>query len=387
MGQRRDEFEIGSDSFLDVVCNMVGILVILMVIAGIHANYRADEDRAREQAVRAVVEGGATPVDDESAREAPIVEAVPDELSPEPEVAETAMPGPSELPVELAPAEPRGPSPELLEQAEAMERDLALLASQAEKDAAALAREAQKEQALRERLAQLEQRLRAAATAVETMGDGLAARQAAINVTAEELAEARRQLEALEKAKPASQQIEHRVTPVSRTVIGSELHFHLAGGKVSVVPLDDLTDQLRTQVLRQKEWLSKYRRHQGEVGPISGFSMRYVVERAELSVVDELRQGGSMMKIGVSQWQLIPDAKLNGETAEQALRTGSKFQRALRQAKADAALTFWVYPDSFALYRDLTAFAHKYGFTVAARPLPDGVPIAGSPNGSRSSGQ
>jgi hypothetical protein len=59
----------------------------------------------------------------------------------------------------------------------------------------------------------------------------------------------------------------------------------------------------------------------------------------------------------------------------------------LRLADEKATLTFWVYPDSFAAYRELQEFAHAEGFDVAARPLPHGVPIAGSPNGSRSSSQ
>ena len=50
-------------------------------------------------------------------------------------------------------------------------------------------------------------------------------------------------------------------------------------------------------------------------------------------------------------------------------------------------LTFWVYPDSFKLYRTLQEACHAEGFVVAARPLPEGVLIEGSPYGSKSAGQ
>jgi hypothetical protein len=60
---------------------------------------------------------------------------------------------------------------------------------------------------------------------------------------------------------------------------------------------------------------------------------------------------------------------------------------ALRLADPQTTLTFWVYPDSFAAYRRLQEFAQSEGFAVATRPLPHGVAIAGSPNGSRSSSQ
>ena len=50
-------------------------------------------------------------------------------------------------------------------------------------------------------------------------------------------------------------------------------------------------------------------------------------------------------------------------------------------------ITIWVYPDSFDLYRRLRDELNAQGFLVAGRPLPDGVPIQGSPGGSRSAGQ
>jgi hypothetical protein len=59
----------------------------------------------------------------------------------------------------------------------------------------------------------------------------------------------------------------------------------------------------------------------------------------------------------------------------------------VKTAPNGASLTFWVYPDSFHAYRILQAACQAEGFIVAARPLPDGIPIAGSPDGTRSAGQ
>ena len=47
----------------------------------------------------------------------------------------------------------------------------------------------------------------------------------------------------------------------------------------------------------------------------------------------------------------------------------------------------WVYPDGFALYRKLRDDLHERGYTVSARPLPEGMAIRGSPAGSVSAGQ
>jgi hypothetical protein len=123
------------------------------------------------------------------------------------------------------------------------------------------------------------------------------------------------------------------------------------------------------------------------VGPVDGFVMTYVVERKALSVFEELQHGRGIVRIAVTRWQIEPNDDMASETAAEAERAGSKFQAALLMAPQDATLTFWVYPDSFGLYRQLQQIAQRHGFTVAARPLPFAVPIAGSPGGSRSAGQ
>jgi hypothetical protein len=47
----------------------------------------------------------------------------------------------------------------------------------------------------------------------------------------------------------------------------------------------------------------------------------------------------------------------------------------------------WVYPDSFELYRQLKEELHNMGYATAGRPLPEGVLIGGSSQGTRSSAQ
>jgi hypothetical protein len=83
----------------------------------------------------------------------------------------------------------------------------------------------------------------------------------------------------------------------------------------------------------------------------------------------------------------VPEPQLRAETAEEALSVRSQFVQRLRLADPESVLTFWVYPDSYPLFRKLQKFARNEGFTVAARPLPHGMPIAGSPQGSRSAAQ
>ena len=58
-----------------------------------------------------------------------------------------------------------------------------------------------------------------------------------------------------------------------------------------------------------------------------------------------------------------------------------------RLAPEHTTVTFWVYPESFALYRQLRDYLHQHNIEVAGRPLPQGQLIASSRNGKRSRGQ
>jgi hypothetical protein len=103
--------------------------------------------------------------------------------------------------------------------------------------------------------------------------------------------------------------------------------------------------------------------------------------------MEERKLGTGAFRVGVSSWVLVPDAEVPSETADQALRRGSRFAIALQAAPEKASLTFWVYPDSFGLFRTLQEASHAEGFVVAGRPLPEGASIEGSPHGTRSAGQ
>ncbi len=186
---------------------------------------------------------------------------------------------------------------------------------------------------------------------------------------------------------PEVEVLEHRLTPLGRVVTQREVHFRLAEGRISHVPIEELAALVQTDIQRQRDLLLKLRYYKGSVGPEEGFRMEYIVQQQDMSLLDELRAGGTnMIRVGVTQWLLVPEPGLEGETPDVALREGSRFLRILRRYPG-ATLTFWVYPDSFEAHQTLNTFVREAGFEVAARPLPAGVPIAGSPNGSRSVSQ
>lgn len=363
MSKKRGEEHFGSDAFLDVLANMVGILIILIVVSGIRASRMPPPSSLQSEV--------STP--------APVV-SPPVETPAEPEPAPIAVVPPPLPEIEEQTAEE-------IARAKELEAELAKLADEARARKAALQKLLADEEAARR---QLGVRKRALAEDTAELSDNkrrLVGLDLAVGEQRQKLSGLIAEFEEVKDAKAPVVQVKHKLTPISQAIAGEELHFRLAANKVAVVPLEQLIDRLKTQIERQKDMLARFRQHQGTVGPVNGFSLNYVVERQSVSVMEELRHGSGMFRISVSMWQLAPEPDLESETAEQALKSGSQFTSALLRAPPKSSLTFWVYPDSFALFRQLQAAAQAEGFVVSARPLPFGIPIAGSPHGTRSAGQ
>lgn len=359
----REEPPFGSDSFLDVLANIVGILIILIVTSAA---------RVARMPASSQIASESTPEPTDSVA---VATAAP---SPEPQEQAAAIP---------SEPEPEGPPPEITEAMEKMATRLSSL------DAKSRAADA-KLKALRSRLESDEKALaeakKAAAKRTGALRDSkvrLARLEDALGDRQHTLTAILAEFEEAKNAQPPAIEVKHRLAPISQEVGGEEVHFRIANGRVSVVPLSVMVDRIKAQLERQKEWLAGRRRHESVVGPVDGYTMHYSIEQKALSALERSRLGYGAYRIGVTHWHIVPEPDLVGETVEEALRRGSKFALAVRTAPQRAALTFWVYPDSFPAYRALQAACHAEGFVVCARPLPDGVEIAGSPDGTRSAGQ
>ena len=346
----------GDDSFLDIVANIVGILIILIVVAGVRAS-------------RAPIE-------------VPETVTRPDEPEPPP----TEVVSPPSLATSF-----RVTAPEITDRTDEVTR---LSDESAE---------------IRGRLDETLETLSAARRrAVETHEEIASVRKAQagqrpdVGALSVQVKKARRAVEDLEReqkqarlvlqklvATPTEQvvNVPHRLTPIGRSVRGAEKHFHVRNGRVVLIPLDRLKQRVRDQMARYGRMMSRFRRHEGQVGPVEGFVMEYTVERLPVAVVDELRRGRGMIRIGVTHWSIQPEPDLEAEPIDLALSSSSRYQTVLRACRPETALTFWVYPDSFSEVRRLQAAAHQAGFRVATRPLPPGVTISGSPDGTRSQAQ
>ena len=123
-----------------------------------------------------------------------------------------------------------------------------------------------------------------------------------------------------------------------------------------------------------------------QVGPVGSFSLSYILGRANAGI-DELIQRQSI-RFDLKGWEIVPESEQRGETYEATRNPVSQYARAVnRLSPGRSVVTFWVYPDSFSLYRRLRAELIAGNFSVAGRPLPEGMTIRGSPMGSASAAQ
>jgi hypothetical protein len=176
-------------------------------------------------------------------------------------------------------------------------------------------------------------------------------------------------------------------SPVAQLTDGEEYHFEIRRDRVAFIDLDKLMERVRNDArVRLRIAGPGARRIGGSVGPVGSFSLQYemALEASPLDEMLDVRPSTFLL----TGWEIVPEASLRGETYEVALMPASEFARATNRLQpGKTTVTFWVYPDGFALYRKLRDRLHDRGFLVAARPLPEGIPIRGSPNGSFSASQ
>jgi hypothetical protein len=355
----------GSDAFLDVMSNIVGILVILVVLAGVQLG--------RQPLARLA----GSPPRDETLDEAPPAASTP-----------LAQKVATPAPVEPPPAPATSPAPALVDAVEALTRLTMELSQQRAGNASLLEQSVAQHNATLAQLKEGRRLLTDQAAAVERRKTQIAELESNLSQKRSRLSGLLAEFEEAHGARRAAVEIKHRITPISQEVTGEELHFRLKNSQVTAIPLKLLIERVKQQVERHREVAVMRGGYKGVVGPLDGYSLEFLVEARRLSAIEERRLGFQEgYSLDLSRCTVLPSPSLAGETAEEALRRNSRFATALRAAPEGAAVTFWTYPDSFGLFRKLQEACHAEGFIVAGRPLPEGAPIVGDRRGTRSAGQ
>jgi hypothetical protein len=330
--RRRPQREIpfSFDSFLDVVANVVGIILRLIIVAW---------------AAGRSYHGPPPP----------------------------APPAPPTFDEPVALPEPNDPlAPEL----ESQRRELALAQAR-------LLEETRKWEGVHERrtaatdevmtLVSHRRELESTAAATKVNGDRPALPLAEIALRSRQIAE---EIAALKQAPSAKQTLRYR-TPVSQALQSEELMFECKGGRVSLIDVGGLLEEVRQSVRSQQGSAPGTWDLSGTTPPVGAFRLRYQLERQATD-----------SRLSLSEWVVEPVVAERGEPADAALTPGSAFRKVVDALDPQqTAVTFWVYPDSFPLYRKLRDLLHERDTVVAGRPLPDGVPIRSTKHGSASRGQ
>jgi hypothetical protein len=351
--RRRPQREIAFsfDSFLDVVANVVGIILRLIIVAWFGAQACKHLPLAPPPTV----------VDDAGAEVAE---------GPEP-------PDPLQAELERMKREAAAAQAELLDQLRAYDEALADKTRAGDDFAAAVAR--------RETLEKERARTDDAAA-----GRGHEARQSFLSL--EELRgkmkRVSEEIAALKSAPSQKKNLRYQ-TPVSRVLQTEELFFECRNGRVAVIDVGGLLEEMHKDRSEKAKRLASQWEVEGTTRAVGAFRMNYVLER-ERSSLDG--PGGAPLPAGEFSysvnWLLEPITADRGESADAALAPGSSFRRVADGLDAkQTAVTFWVYADSFPTYRRLRDLLHERDVVVAGRPLAEGMPIGSSKRGTASRGQ
>jgi hypothetical protein len=331
------EIEFSFDSFLDVVANVVGIILRLILVAWVGArSYKA-----------IVPTSPPAPLTQEE------IAALPDPQDPlAPELERQRK--------ELAQSQAR-----LLEQLQEWQK----LRQNSTLTADELARLTAHEQEIGTQRKDLEDKARQDQQSVRSIALSLdEIRQRSKRVIEE--------IEALRKA-PASKQTLRYRTPVSHPLQSEELLFECRAGRVTLIDIGGFLEEVQQVVHdRGTNMLRDTGRFSDVTEAIGAFRLRYTLEMDRVSSQTDC------------SWEIEPITPLRGETLEKALSPGSDFRRIIDSIEpAATAVTLCVYPDSFPLYRKLRDYMHERDIVVAGRPLIEGASIMANRHGTTSRGQ
>jgi hypothetical protein len=180
-------------------------------------------------------------------------------------------------------------------------------------------------------------------------------------------------------------------TPTSKAVHADEVIFELRRGRVTFVDLPAFLREVERGLSDKLEMLRTRWTVTETTEPSGAFRLRYVVDRGKTpaeTVSGRTRPAGDTgFEISVTEWTVEPVSQTRGEALQAALKPTSDFRQLVDGMDTSTVVTFCVYPDSFAEFRVLRDYLHERGFEVAARPLLDDMPIKATRNGTASRGQ
>lgn len=339
--RKRNGLELGYDSFLDIVANLVGILIILVVVLGAQSTSRIEA--LKQNDMDSPTRNEATPAEiQELTRQAQLARAAENDSR-------------------------------RFEKLIANQKN-AILAKQTERDL------------LLDLLSQAETAWNEAQEELDTKKLENAQRLTAERKLKSEIDFLNNEAKRLSNQPDQVVEIEHLPTPMAKTVFGEEVHLRLKENRLSVVPIEQLLEVIRKDFERTVHG-NKEGRQESAVGPVRGYIARYQLAK-ERGTINRGGQIQTATRIQLVSLSVEPLSEPHGTPIEQVIQDWQLLDVELAGRKPESTtVTVWVYPDSFATFRTLKEMLYQKGFATAARPLPEGHVISGGPDGSRSQAQ
>jgi hypothetical protein len=373
----RGDPDFGSDSFLDIIANLVGILVILIVLAGLRAAQVSVDPDVSE--VAAVSRGSSSdPDQDLSASEltarSPKQEQPSVDASSEEKFASRILPNPEAslgedaIPLQIAESQRQ----ELLDVVKGLEARLATLPVDS---AIADLKDVQSELAavagqlpgLQQRLAKenaVRRRSLVEATEFDAEYQALRKQLVEVNQTFEELKTAERPVE----------EFELRINPVGRRSRGEELLFRIEDGRLVHLPAAALFGKAELQSGRLTPMTSASDLESGSVGPIGGVALDY--ESQVIATMVPTSSGSSTYALRKLMRGTLRVTRLSAtEDWKKSIDDDGAVSRLMLAAPPNAFARIFVTPDSFEAARRVAAFIRTLGHGVATMPIEPGTDI------------
>ena len=282
---QRPELEFGSDSFLDVVCNIVGILIILIVVVGVKVER---QPKLTEQATAQASQRGVNQAQllAERQRAFDLLRRDEQETVGQLQTLQTDDAQSQLLIQQTMEAQELARQQLESDQQQAERRRKQAADLEADRDAMA-ARVASLQKILKDKSQdnlKLGQRLARVSTSEKEFDEKLQA-------TVIETQKLQEVLESAEQAARPTAKMQHRLSPVTKPAENAEVHFRVSNGRISEIPLEELLDRLKEQVLARRSTVMRFNQFDGVVGPVHGYVMNYTVEKEGPTTLEALQTG------------------------------------------------------------------------------------------------
>jgi len=354
----------GQDSFLDIIANLVGVLIILVVIVGAQAtssmiSLAENETESEAQTISAIAEAEA-----EEAAEDLAFEQLESKLNSELSSLEHVA---NKYRLDRFRLEEQTNDEKRLAQRLATRRHAMLVQLEAVR-----AIQNERKQEVLNKLNQQEQKQLELQSKKIRLVAQLESLDKSINAVA------------ASRIESSVETIDHFPNPIAKTVFSNEVHFRLDRGKIVYVPMDELVEQMKGELRLKAEKLQQADGTRETIGPVNGFRLQY-----ELGIAPDHRSNRPNARIvHFKRFTIVPVDSSSGEQLDTALQDGSRFSNMLKRMEPQrTTVSIWVYPNSFDDHARLKDWLHERGFQMASWPLREGRPISGGPNGFRTSAQ